>query len=131
MLLAMGIPLQSISAAEGEQQDAVGLGIGGETCSVFMATYEHNPDSLHGDDDTNAENESVQNYTTSDYINWLQGYLSSYNIYQNDGINVTSRASMGGMLYFLYRRCSETPYAAFYTVMPALLERVRPENFTN
>ena len=126
MLVAMGTPLTSVSAAEVEGQGA-GLGIGGETCSIFMTTYEHNPESSHGDDETYAADEAVDNYTTSDYINWLQGYLSAYNIYQNDDVNVASRASIGGMLYFLYRRCSEDPDAAFHTVMPALLERIGTE----
>ena len=113
------------SADEGDEQQAAALGVGGESCSVYMTTYEHNPNSV--DDDHEIGDEGVHHeaaYTSSDYIHWLQGYLSAYNQYENDGKEVSARASAGGMLYFLYRRCSETPEAAFHTMMPALLERL-------
>jgi hypothetical protein len=127
ILLAVGLPLTPASAAEDERQGA-GLGIGGEACSIYLTTYEHNPDSV--DDDHDVGDEGVHheaNYTSSDYIHWLQGYLSAYQWHENYGKDVTIRVNMGGILNYLYRRCSENPDAAFYTMMPALLERLKPE----
>ena len=127
ILLALSLPLRSVGADNGDEQDAV-LGIGSESCSVFMTTYEHNPDSVDEDHHVGDEGAHYEaSYTSSDYIHWIQGYLSAYNIYEYNNGNIASRASIGGMLNILYRRCSDTPDAAFYTVMPALLERINPE----
>ena len=124
LLSWLSLQMTSISADDGIEQSAI-LGVGGESCSVYMTTYEHNPGSL--DDDHDAGDEGVHHeasHTSSDYIHWLQGYLTAYNKFEYNNENIASQPSVGGMLYFLYRRCSETPEAAFYTVLPALLERI-------
>lgn len=101
------------------------LGIGNEPCSVFMSTYEHNPASLDDHLETGDEGPHHKtSYTSVDYINWVQGYLSGYNLHENDGVNIAENASNGGMLNFLYRRCTETPDASFSTVLPKLIERL-------
>jgi hypothetical protein len=116
--------LQPLTAAEETGQGAM-LGLGGEACSVFMSTYEHNPESLDDHHETGDEGPHHKTeYASSDYIHWLRGYLSGYNVHEFDGNNIAANASNGGMLYFLYRRCSETPDAPFHTVLPALLERL-------
>ena len=127
ILLGLSLPLRSVGADNGDEQGAV-LGIGSESCSVFMTTYEHNPDSVDEDHHIGDEGAHFEaSYTSADYINWIQGYLSAYNTYEYNNGNIASRASIGGMLNILYRRCSETPNAAFYTKLPALLERINPE----
>jgi hypothetical protein len=101
------------------------LGIGNSSCSTFMTTYEHNPNSVDDDHeigDEGAHHEAA--YTSSEYIQWLQGYLTAYNHYKFDGENIAAKTRVGGMLNFLYQRCSETPENKFHTVMPALLERL-------
>lgn len=101
------------------------LGIGAEPCNVFISTYEHNPASLDDHHETGDEGPHHKTeYTSIDYINWVQGYLSGYNLHNNSGENTAENASNGGMLNFLYRRCIETPDAAFYTVLPKLIERL-------
>jgi hypothetical protein len=121
--------VSSISmAAEG---DGGAVGLGSELCSVYMTTYEHNGVPAHDDDNHSEEihliEDDAEHYVTSDYITWLQGYLSGYNIHEFAGENIASKASVGGMLNFLYRRCSEHPDDAFYTVLPLLLERMNPD----
>jgi hypothetical protein len=114
-----------------EQGDGGALGLGSEPCRVFMSTYEHNGVPAHDDDNHSDEIHQVEEggdyYVTTDYIKWLQGYLSGYNIHEFEGKNVAERASVGGMLNFLYRRCSERPDDPFYTVLPLLLDRIHPE----
>ncbi|MGK0297355.1 MAG: hypothetical protein ACI9XC_000958 [Gammaproteobacteria bacterium] len=125
ILFAVSILITNAIAAEDAEQD-VALGIGGEDCSVFMNTYEHNPNSVEDDHDVGDEGPHHEaTYTSLIYITWLQGYLSAYNLHENNGDDVSVRASIGGMLYFLYRRCSDSPDAAFHTVMPALIERLK------
>ena len=120
VLVAMfSFSVSSLSSQE------VYLGLASESCSVFISTYEHNPASL--DDHHEAGDEGPHHkteYTSVDYINWIEGYLSAYNLHQNAGINGAERASIGGMLNFLYRQCIETPEAPFYTVLPKLLHRL-------
>jgi hypothetical protein len=114
----------SVIAADTEGNTSA-LGIGNSNCSTFMTTYEHNPNSV--DDDHEIGDEGVHHeaaYTSSEYIQWLQGYLSAYNHYKFDGENIAAKASIGGMLNFLYQRCSDTPDEKFHTIMPALLERI-------
>ena len=112
-------------SAEVNMEEVAFLGVGAESCSIFMSTYEHNPASLDEHHETGDEGPHHKTeYTSTDYIIWVQGYLSGYNIHYNNGNNVADKASNGGILYFLYRRCSETPDAPFYSVLPALLERL-------
>lgn len=116
------VPVIAEEAGEG----LPGLGVGGESCNVFMSTYEHNPDSLdeHHMETGDEGPHHKTSYTSADYIHWLQGYLSAYSVHNNDRVDVSRGASTGGMLYFLYRRCSEDPDASFSSMMPALLERL-------
>ena len=126
-LMLLTFITNTVIAEEGE---GGGLGVGSEPCSVYMSTYEHNGVPAHDDDnhseDIHLVEEGGDHYVTTDYIKWLQGYLSAYNIHEFDGNNIAEKASVGGMLNFLYRRCSERPDDAFYTVLPLLLERLNP-----
>ena len=120
-----------VSVSMAEEGDGGALGLGSEPCRVYMNTYEHNDTPAHDDDNHSDEIHLVaaddEHYATTDYIKWLQGYLSGYSIHENGGENVASRASMGGMLNFLYRRCSERPDDPFYSVLPLLLDRLNPD----
>jgi hypothetical protein len=101
------------------------LGIGKNSCSTFMTTYEHNPNSLDDDHEIGDEGAHYEAaYTSAEYIQWLQGYLTAYNHYKFGGENIAAKASVGGMLNFLYKRCSDTPDEEFHTIMPALIERL-------
>jgi len=127
LLLSVLLILTTSVYAQGEDtpDESAFLGIGAQQCHVFISTYEHNPASL--DDHTETGDEGPHHeteYTSLDYIHWVQGYLSGFNLHGNDSINVAQNASNGGMLNFLYRRCIETPDAPFYTVLPKLIERL-------
>lgn len=126
LLLSVLLLLSSPGYAEGDGTDEEAfLGIGAEPCNIFISTYEHNPASLDDHHETGDEGPHHKtNYTSTDYINWIQGYLTAYNLHENAGINIANNASNGGMLNFLYRRCIESPDAPFYSVLPKLLERL-------
>jgi hypothetical protein len=124
-VVIQALALLSFVYAEGNVEEVAFLGVGAESCSTFMSTYEHNPASLDEHHETSDEGPHHKtDYTSIDYINWVQGYLSGYNKHLNNGNNIANKASNGGVLYFLYRRCSEIPDAPFYSVLPALLERL-------
>ena len=125
-LLFISMLCTSVIAEEPEVQGGTGSGVGAENCSVYMTTYEHNPASVdehHALGDEGVHHEA--SYTSSDYIHWLQGYLTAYDLYVDATGGPVSKASVGGMLYFIYRQCSKSPEAPFYSVLPALLDRIK------
>jgi hypothetical protein len=128
ILLAMQ-PVGTLAVGAGDHQHADPAGIATSTCSMYMTTYEHNPDTLganHDDGDEGVHLEAA--YTSPDYIIWLQGYVSAYNQYENDGQGVGRGINAGPVLHFLYQRCSEAPDATFISVLPALIAHLKPED---
>jgi len=122
-LIIAGIifPVSAVYAA-GDTISGKVIGPGSNTCREFALTYEHSPGGhVHDDEPASA------GLRTSDYIRWLQGYLSAYNLYQYAGEDITARTNMANILRFAYDWCSENPYADFISALPGIVEKIKPQ----
>ena len=114
------------TAVRAAEPGEAALGIGASTCNDFMASYEHNPHSEDADHvDTGEGGHRGPVHTSAEYIAWLQGYFSAYSLYENGGVDVTGGASVGAMLYPLYRWCGGRENEPFAAAMPDLIKRLR------
>jgi hypothetical protein len=86
------------------------LGVGTQSCGSFVQTKE-------------------QPMSRAVFMQWLQGFLSHYDISNSDGIaDATARTDLNGLSAWLDRYCAANPLLPFGTAADALLLQLKQED---